>query len=94
MKKTFNFTSDGTNYILKDTNPNKENEPFTIEIESLKFDTARFYMYVFSDVKSKLEIEVKNLVENADDKGAKRVYGTINEICQGVVKLMNEKYVE
>jgi len=93
MKKTFNFTSDGTNYILKDINPNKENQLFTIEIASLKFDTSQFYMYVFSDVKSKIEIEINNLIEDTSDKGAKRVYETINEICQGVVKILNEKYV-
>ena len=94
MKKTFNFSSDGTNYILKDTNPNKHGEPFTIAIENLKFDTAKFYMYVFSDVKSKIEIEVKNLIDDPEEKRARRVYGTINEICQGVIEKLNEKFSE
>ena len=50
MKKTLNFKSDETKYILENTNPNEKREPFTIEKDTMEFDTVKFYEYVFSQI--------------------------------------------
>ena len=50
MKRSFTLNKNENSYVLKDTNPNRKDEPFTIDIEELKFDTAEFYDYVFYGV--------------------------------------------
>ena len=90
MKKTLNFKSYETKYILENTNPNEKREPFTIEKDTMEFDTVKFYEYVFSDIDKGLDIMVDNLVPESDKVG-KRTYATIVEICDGVIDKMKEK---
>ena len=71
MKKTLNFKSDETKYILENTNPNEKREPFTIEKDTMEFDTVKFYEYVFSDIDKGLDIMVDNLVPESDKVGKK-----------------------
>lgn len=90
MKKTLIFKSGDTTYILENTNPNEKREPFTIDRDTMKFDTAKFYQYVFSDIDKELDIKVDNTVPESDKVG-KRTYSTIVEICDGVIAKMKEK---
>lgn len=90
MKKTLNFKSNDTEYILENTNPNEKKEPFTIDMNTMEFDTTKFYEYVFSDIDKDLDIEVVNLISESD-KVSQRTYSTIVEICDGVIAKIKEK---
>lgn len=90
MKKTLNFKSDDVMYILEDINPNEKREPFTIDKDTMEFNTTRFYDYVFSDIDKELDIKVNNTVSEFDKVG-QRTYSTIVEICDGVIAKMKEK---
>ena len=90
MKKTFEFSEDDENYILKNTNPNEVKEKFVINKYEMQFDTNAFYRYVFSDITHEMDIEIiDNTVEA--NKVAKRVYNIVSEISKEVIKKMNEK---
>lgn len=89
MKRSFTLNKDEKSYILKDTNPNRNDEPFTIDIEELKFDTAEFYDYVFYGVNEDFEIKIENCLGENDKSGA-IVYKTIDEIAQGVLEKLKE----
>lgn len=90
MKKVFEFKGDDKKFILVNTNPNDKREGFEIDKEELRFDTNKFYQYVFSDITTEMQIEIVDKSED-DDKLAKRVYRIITEIANGVMKKMNEK---
>lgn len=90
MKKTLDFKSDDTMYILENTNPNEKREPFTIDKDTMEFNTTKFYDYVFSDMDKEVDIEVDNIVPESDKMG-QRTYSTIVEICDGVIAKMKEK---
>lgn len=94
MKRTLNFRSDGEKYILENTNPNEKKEAFTINMDEMQFDTNKFYEYVFSDMTEKVEIEIVNMVSGENEKSAKRVCATIEDICKGVMDKMNSKCFE
>ncbi len=90
MRKTLNFKSDDTTYILENTNPNEKSEPFTIDKDTMEFNTTKFYEYVFSDIDKELDIKVDNTVPESDKVG-QRTYSTIVELCDGVIAKMKEK---
>ena len=90
MKKTFEFTSNEGQYILRNTNPNEKREAFIIDKKEMQFDTNQFYQYVFSDVKTKMEVEILDKADG-NDSAAKRFFGVISEITSGVINRMNEK---
>ena len=89
MKRSFTLNKNENSYVLKDTNPNRKDEPFTIDIEELKFDTAEFYDYVFYSVTEDFEIKIENCL-GEDDKSGAIVYKTIDEIAQGVLEKLKE----
>ena len=93
MKKTFEFSADDEKYILKNTNPNDEQESFMISKKEMQFDTNAFYKYVFSDIISEMEVEIVDKTVD-DDKAAKRVYGIVSEISKDVMKKMNDKCLQ
>ena len=84
MKRNFTLSKNDKSYVLKDTNPKRNEEPFVIDIEELKFNTADFYDYVFSGITVDHEIKIKNSL-GKDDKMGEIVYNTIDEIIQGVM---------
>ncbi len=90
MRKTLNFKSDDTTYILENKNPSDKREPFTIDKDTMEFNTTKFYEYVFSDIDKELDIKVDNTVSESDKVG-QRTYSTIVEICDGVIAKMKEK---
>lgn len=90
MKRSFTLNKDEKSYVLKDTNPNRKDKPFTIDIEELKFDTEEFYDYVFCGVTEDYEINIKNCLSK-DDKVGAIVYKTLDEIAQGVLEKLKEK---
>lgn len=89
MKKSFILNKNENGYILKDTNPNRKDEPFRIGAEELKFNTEIFYDYVFKDVTMDYSIEVQNQLDEQDKIG-KIIYKTIDEIAQGVLKKIKQ----
>lgn len=91
MKKTLNFSKNEKEYILENTNPNEKNSPFTIALDTMEFDTNRFYEYVFSDINKNIDINIVNQVVDPD-KATQRTYDVLVEICNGVIGKMNEKY--
>lgn len=90
MKKTFEFSKDEEKYILKNTNPNENKEPFVIYKNTMQFETQKFYEYVFEDIEDVTEICVVNSVD-VSDKEAERTCKTISEISNGVMEMMNKK---
>lgn len=89
MKKTFEFTCDEKEYVIKNTNPNEKRDVFTIDKKEMQFDTNQFYQYIFSDVNTKMQIEIIDKTEN--DNAAKRLYTVISEITSGVIDKLNQK---
>lgn len=90
MKKTFEFTANEEQCILKNTNPHDKRKAFIIDKKGMQFDTNQFYQYVFSDVNTQMEVEILDKTDG-DDNAAKRFYGVISEITSGVINRMNEK---
>lgn len=86
MKKTFKFTENEEKYMLINTNPNEKGDGFVIAKKDMKFDTNKFYKYVFADIKENMDIEIIDEISE-DSKAAKIVLKTIKEITEGV----NEK---
>ncbi len=89
MKKSFILNKNENGYILKDTNPNRKDEPFRIGVEELKFDTESFYDYVFKDVTMDYSIEIQNQLDEQDKIGI-IIYKTIDEIAQGVLEKIKQ----
>lgn len=89
MKRKFTLTKEDGAYVLKDTNPNRKELPFKIEISELKFDTASFYDYVFRGVDKDYEIVVDNRLDS-DDKAGSIIYKTIDEIAHGVLARLEQ----
>ena len=87
MTRKYNFDYEKGKYILKYSNPNATEEPFEISTDNMQFDTKKFYMYVFSDVKEKLNIEIQNSIQSdivGQDiaKKGERVYKVIDDLCR------------
>lgn len=89
MKKSFILNRNEDGYVLKDTNPNRKDEPFRIGVEELKFDTESFYDYVFKDVTMDYSIEIQNQLDEQDKIGI-IIYKTIDEIAQGVLEKIKQ----
>lgn len=89
MKRIFEFLANEKEYILMNNNPNSEKEVFVIKKEDMKFDTKRFYEYVFSDLKENTEVEFINKADE-NDKAARRVYGIMSEIKNGALEKIKE----
>lgn len=89
MKRSFTLNKDEKYYILTDNNPNRNDEPFKISLEDLKFDTAQFYDYVFHGINQEYLISIDNQIDS-DDKAGAIVYKTIDEIVQGVLEKLKE----
>jgi len=88
MKKTFEFKVEESKYILINTNPNENREPFEINKQEMKFDTSKFYQYVFEDINDSCEIKIVDMAHE-NDKDAKRVCKIVSEIVDAVIKKMN-----
>ena len=84
MKRNYTLTKEDMFYILKDTNPNRNDEPFKIGINELIFDTSSFYDYVFKGVSEEYEISIDNNL-NPEDKVGAVIYKTIDEIAREVL---------
>ncbi len=89
MKRSFTLNKDEKFYILSDTNPNRNDEPFKIGLEDLKFDTVAFYDYVFKGITKEHEICIENAIA-AEDKSGAVVYKTITDITEGVLNKLRE----
>ncbi|MEG0830254.1 MAG: hypothetical protein RSD88_06270 [Anaerovoracaceae bacterium] len=89
MKKTFEFTCNEKEYVIKNINPNEKREAFTIDKKEMQFDTNQFYQYVFSDVNTKIQIDIIDKTEN--DNATKRLYAVISEITSGVIDNLKQK---
>ena len=89
MKKSFILNRNEDGYVLKDTNPNRKDEPFRIGVEELKFDTESYYDYVFKDVTMDYSIEIQNQLDEQDKIGI-IIYKTIDEIAQGVLEKIKQ----
>ena len=90
MKRTYNFEEDENQYVLRNSNPNETKKPFTIDKETLEFDTRAFYEYIFSDAEWSMDYEVKNQIE-INDNQTKRILNIIEEIIQGVSTQLKER---
>lgn len=96
MTRRYNFDYQEEKYILKDTNPNKTDEPFIIDAKDMQFDTRMFYTYIFSDVKEQINIEIQNNIQ-ADVVGTdvakkgERVYRVINDLCKEITSRINKE---
>lgn len=93
MKRTFDLVENEEQYILRNTNPNEKKEPFLIDKTELKFDSRKFYMYVFDDIEEDTELELNNML-NSEDKAGKRIYDVINDVLQSVMDNMKQKVFE
>ena len=90
MKKTFEFKVEEDKYILINTNPNEKRAPFEISKHEMKFDTSKFYQYIFEDIDNLCEIKIVDMAHE-NDKDAKRVCKIVSEIVDAVIKKMNEQ---
>ena len=94
MTKKYDFNYENGKYILKNNNPNITTEPFQICADNMQFDTKKFYMYVFSDIKESLNIEIHNNIElekvgqDVAKKG-ERVYKVIEDLCKEIASKIN-----
>ncbi len=96
MIRKYNFDYEEGKYILKYSNPYTTEAPFVISADNMQFDTKKFYMYVFKDVKKKLNIEIQNnlqpdIVGLDIVKKGERVFGVIVDLCREITKRINEE---
>lgn len=94
MTKKYNFNYTDGNYILQYNNPNDTREPFEISADDMQFDTKKFYLYVFSDVKEKITIEIQNNIQQDTvgldvAKKGERVYKVIDDLCKVITERLN-----
>lgn len=100
MTKTYKFNYEQGKYTLMYSNPKaRKEDAFTIDGDSMEFDTKKFYEYVFQDVKEKLDLKIINEMDESivGDKIWKkggRVYNIIQEMCEQIVQKMNEQCFE
>ena len=76
-------------------NPSKTDEPFVISAKDMQFDTKKFYLYVFSDVKEQLTIEIQNNIQAEQvgrevAKKGERVYKVIDDLCKEIISRINK----
>lgn len=90
MRRKFTLNKEEEFFVLKDTNPNRDAEPFKIGLKELKFDTVAFYDYVFAGIDEEYNIEIDNRLKK-DDKVGAIVFKTLDEIVQGVLEKLKEK---
>lgn len=96
MIKKYNFHYNAGKYILQYNNPNAIDEPFEISADNMQFDTKKFYMYIFSDVKEEIHIEIENNI-NTDNqerdvvKKGERVYKVIDDLCKEITNRLNKE---
>jgi len=94
MQKMMELNYKNGYYVLK--NIKDEKEEFLISEETLQFDTAKFYKCVFSNIGEFAEVKVINSIkEDVDDvprdkQVTNMVFETIEQICNGVSKKINE----
>lgn len=96
MTKKYDFNYEEGRYILQYNNPNSKEEPFVIDTEDMQFDTKKFYMYIFSDVKEQINIEIINnikmdIVSPEIAKKGERVYKVIDDLCKEITKRINSE---
>ena len=89
MKRTFILNEEQGKYVLRDNNPNRKDSPFSIDEDDLKFDTSKFYDYVFEGIDMNSTIVIESKLGDNDKKGS-IVYKTIDEIAQGVMAKIKE----
>jgi len=89
MKRTFILNEEQGKYVLRDNNPNRKDSPFSIDEDDLKFDTSKFYDYVFEGIDMNSTIVIESNLSAEDKKGAV-VLKTIDEISQGVMAKIKE----
>ena len=96
MIKKYDFYYEEGKYVLKFKNPNATEQPFEINMDDMQFDTKRFYMYMFSDVKESISIVIKNGI-NVDEldkdvaKKGERVYRVIEDLCTEITNKINKE---
>ena len=95
MTKKYSFDYEEEKYILRNTNPSKTDEPFVISAKDMQFDTKKFYLYVFSDVKEQLTIEIQNNIQAEQvgrevAKKGERVYKVIDDLCKEIISRINK----
>jgi len=97
MKKEYSFNYCDNKYVILDNMPEPK-EVFFVDANKLQFDTLKYYEALFSDVNERIEIEIKNGIENQgsgiDDKtekSAKYIFETIKALtCEICDKLNSE----
>lgn len=96
MTKTYLFKYDEDNFILMDNQPEKEENKFLINVDTMEFDTTLFYELVFKDVTERINIQIINqldeheLDKNLYKKGM-RVYQTISDLCEKICMGINQE---
>lgn len=94
MTRKYNFYYEDGKYVLQYSNPNTSGEPFEISADDMQFDTRKFYLCMFSDVKENINIEIENkiqideLEQNIVKKG-ERVYRVIDDLCKEITNKLN-----
>ena len=94
MTKKYDFNYEDGKYVLKYSNPNITDEPFEICADNMQFDTKKFYVYIFSDIKEKLDVEIQNSISlekvGADvAKKGERVFKVIDDLCKEITNRIN-----
>lgn len=96
MKKEFEFKYTDGKFLISKKGGTDET-CFSIDAETLQFDTKKFYELLFLDVNEYMEIEIINKCNfvTQDDSGiekrAKHVFDTIEDITKGICLNLNEQ---
>lgn len=96
MTRKYSFIYKEGKYILQYSNPNATDAPFEINADSMYFDLKNFYLYIFSDVKEKMDIEIKNDIQSDGLepevlKKGERVYTVIADLCKEITCRINKE---
>ena len=96
MIRNYDFYYEEGKYVLKYKNPSATEQPFEISMDDMQFDTKRFYMYMFSNVKERISIVIENGINVAEldkdvAKKGERVYKVIEDLCKEITNKINKE---